>query len=99
MHDETRDPEIQALRPHWKPPTPSDSLDGRVLRSYHRGIRSRKRIRRFWVPVLAAVALAAVSGWIAGVRMKGNLAPANSGSAFVPVRQPQIIVVSQGERP
>ena len=99
MHDETHDPELQALRAHWKPPAPSVSLDGHVLHSYRRSIRSRKRIRRFWIPVLATVGLSAVSVWVSGVHLRVDLTVAQSGTAFVPVRQPQIIVISQGERP
>jgi hypothetical protein len=97
MDDETRDAELEALQPYWKPPVPSDELDGRVLRAYRRGIRARRRLRRFWIPV-AAVGVA-ISGLLAGIRMRARPAPANYGMAFVPVRQPRIIVVSQGERP
>jgi hypothetical protein len=97
MHDEDRDPELQALKSYFTPPGPSESLDSSVLRAYRRGIRFRQRIGRFWMPMIAAIVLAAAAGWIAGVQRK-SLSTA-AGAAFVPVRQPRIIVVSQGERP
>jgi len=96
MNDESRDPEIQALREHWQPPGPAESLDERVRRAYRRNIRSGKRIRRVWLPMLAAMVLAAAAGWMAGARVEHT--PRN-GPAFVPVRQPQLVVFTQEERP
>jgi hypothetical protein len=91
MNDDTRDPELQTFREHWAPPGPSESLDGRVLSAFRRDVRSRRRVRRFW-PVLAAV-LVIAAGRIATVRTTPP------GPVFVPVRQPQLIIVSQGEHP
>jgi hypothetical protein len=93
MIDEIRDPELAALRPYWQPPAPSDALDGRVLLAYRHKIRTRSRIRHLWISVVAAVVLAAISGAVSRVR------PADTRTVFVPVRQPHIIVISQGERP
>jgi hypothetical protein len=92
MNDDSRDPELQTLREHWVPPGPSDSLDGRVLSAFRHDVRSRRRVRRFWIPVLATV-LVIAAGRIATVR---TTPPA---PVFVPVRQPQLIIVSRGEHP
>jgi hypothetical protein len=92
MTDEMRDPELQGLRAHWAPPSAPGALDERVLAGYRREFRSRSLARRVWLPVLAAVLLFAAIR-IAAVR------PEHREPGFVPVRQPQLIIVSQGERP
>jgi hypothetical protein len=92
MNDDTRDPELRAFREHWAPPGPSRSLDARVLSAFRRDVRSRSRVRGFWIPVLVAV-LVIAAGRIANLRTNPP------GPVFVPVRQPQLIIVSQGEHP
>jgi hypothetical protein len=92
MNDEMRDPELQAFRSHWEPPAAPESLDERVLGAYRREFRVRSRTRRVGIPLLAAVLLL-IAIRIAVVR------PEQRQLRYVPVRQPQLVIVSQGERP
>ena len=92
MNDETRDPELQSLRGHWVTPAALDSLDDRVLAAYRRELRLRQLVRRVWIPVLAAAML------LVALRI-ANVRPVPARPAFVPVHQPQLIVLSRGERP
>ena len=95
MHDEERDPDMEALRSYWTPPAPSDELDVRVLRAYRR----INRRRRFRIPVAAAMLVLVISGLLVATRRQTHPATVGSGMEFVPVRQPRIVVLSQGERP
>ena len=92
MNDEMHDRELQGLRSHWAPPAAPEALDGRVLAAYRREVRARHLVRRIWIPVLAAALL------LAAIRI-AEVRPENREPRYVPVRQPQLIIVSQGERP
>jgi hypothetical protein len=94
MIDEPRDPDIQALRAHWQPPSPSPSLDQAVLVTW-RARFSRRPLHFFWMPAAAAALVALSFAILATVQPPAPV----SKSTFVPVRQPRMIVVTQGEQP
>jgi hypothetical protein len=100
-----QDTEFRELRAHWKPPSAPDSLDRAVLGAYRSRFVRRRKIVRFWIPVAAAIFVALVGGVLGGAfieRTPTTVQPARQNwvqTGYVPVRQPKITVISQGEQP
>ncbi|MGA7236548.1 MAG: hypothetical protein WBY44_12760 [Bryobacteraceae bacterium] len=88
---------MTGLRQFWEPPLHPETLNARVLRAYRRKVARRRRTLRTWIPLAAALAGAAL-GTIAGVRIQTRFHPPQRG-IYVPVRQPKVIVIGEGERP
>lgn len=102
MDDDSRDPQLLLIRAHWEPPAINESLDSAVLHRYRREFVRPKRIRHFWIPLIAAAVIALSIGIFGGVRLERGLVRTeqiHSKPGFVPVSRPRLTVVSEGERP
>ncbi len=97
MNDESRDPELQQLSRHWQIPPPSRDLDDVVMSAYRRRFVVRRRILRFWMPVLVGVFVFATAIFVF-IRSRAFQSP-ELQHTYTIVSQPKLIVVSQGERP
>jgi hypothetical protein len=86
------------LRKLWEPPRTPETLDAEVLRAYRREIVCPRRVRRLLIPAAAAVLAVALAGIFAGARIERALHPPRR-EGYVPVRQPRIVVISQGDQP
>jgi hypothetical protein len=99
-NDDFRDPEVDIIRSHWHPPRPPATLDDAILATYLRQVGSKRRLRRVWLPILAALMFTSVAGVYFGIRWQQARQPQlKTVPVYVPVHQPRLIVISQGERP
>ncbi len=96
MNEEFPDQELQPLRAYWQQPAP-ERVDRAVMRAYRRHIARRAALRRYRMPTAAGVIAAAGIALWAGARIEHRLHPAQP--IYVPVSEPRLVVISQGERP
>jgi hypothetical protein len=85
------------LRRLWEPPRTPETLDAAVLHAYRREIVRPRRLRRLWFPAAAAARVVASVGIFAGARIERALHPPKR-EIYVPVRQPRIVVISEGDQ-
>jgi hypothetical protein len=90
MNEMERDRELDWMRAQWDPPRMTPSAAAEVLSAYRREFRPRRLRGRFWLPVTAAAVAASLATALVRVRPE---------TAYRPVVQPRIIVLSDGERP
>lgn len=97
--------ELSGLRSHWSPPSPSASLDDRVLNRYRFEFVRRRRTMRAWLSAAVVAAVVAVAlGVMEGRHFRrAQVLPASNEkqqrNGYVPVREPKLTIISQGEAP
>jgi len=96
MNEEFPDQELQPLRAYWQQRAP-ERVDRAVMRAYRQQIARRAALRRYWMPAAASViAAAGIALWV-GARIEHRLHPPQP--IYVPVSEPHLVIISQGERP
>jgi hypothetical protein len=100
MNDFDRDPELQAMADFWRAPVAPERMEQETLAAFRRMRRRRPMVR--YALFAAAGLLILMIGAGAGMLIDREMRPARvarPGNEFVPVEQPRLVVISQGERP